>query len=360
MTTPEVLQRRASAAVEQPCATQRMVRTAPAAPEWRLGFRLRILATATPPCAHWRLPTLHSHEAFAVNQKRVQRLRRDEGLRVTVSRRECDSVWTSATAGDRLESVYPNLGWMAEFAFDWTDDGRVLGVLTITDAFTKTASVIEVKHSIAGEHVVQLLDQLAAVHAHPMFVRTHKNPEMACYAIAFRCRFSVKALVFNEPGSPWSIAFVNPFNSKIRDEVPTIGMFHSLLEARVMANDCRQHNSPHRPRSSCSCRTSNEFTPYWSNNNPGLAMTLKHTTGTGHAHQRKPQRSHLVTPTESGNLAWGELTRFSLQPASDTNRGRSEDTSNIKPNESTRISSRSHSDSLNSRIQPTEAPRGGL
>ena len=82
---------------------------------------------------------------YAVNHKRVQRLCRDEDLRVRVSRRKRFRVGTSTTRGDRLRAQYPNHLWALDIAFDQTADGRVLKVLTVTDELTKTSLAIEVE-----------------------------------------------------------------------------------------------------------------------------------------------------------------------------------------------------------------------
>ena len=276
MTTFEISQRRACAVVEQHRSTQRLPRAVPAAPERRLRARLRELARDNPRYGYRRLHVLLLREGFAVNHKRIQRLCRDEGLRVRVSRRKRARVGTSTTPGDRLQAAFPNHVWAADFAFDQTADGRVLKVLTITDELSKTALAIEVERSITGDHLVRILDRLVSVHGHPMFIRMDNGPEMTCNAIADWCRFSATGSVFIEPGSPWQNAFVESFNGKLRDELLAVELFHSLLEAKVMAEDYRQHYNTYRPHSSLGYRTPNEFTLDWNNNNPGLAKTLAH------------------------------------------------------------------------------------
>ncbi len=59
----------------------------------------------------------------------MQRLKRDEGLRVRVSRREEARVETSTAPGARLRALFPNNVWRFDFALDQTADGRVLKVL---------------------------------------------------------------------------------------------------------------------------------------------------------------------------------------------------------------------------------------
>jgi putative transposase len=222
------------------------------------------------------LHALLTREGHVVNHKRIQRLCREEGLRVRVSRRKRARVGTSTTPGDRLRAAFPNHVWALDFAFDQTVDARVLKVLTVTDEFTKKALAIEVERSITGDGLVRVLDRLVTVHGHPMFIRMDNGPEMTCNAIADWCRFSSTGSVFIEPGSPWQNAFVESFNGKLRDELLAIELFHTLLEAKVMAEDYRQHYNTYRPHSSLGYRTPNEFTLDWNNNNPGLAKTLAH------------------------------------------------------------------------------------
>ena len=271
-----VSQRRACAVIGQPRSTQRLARSVPAAAEQQLRARLRQLARDNPRYGYRRLHALLAREGHVVNHKRIQRLCRDEGLRVGVSRRKRARVGTSTTPANRLQAAFPNHVWALDFAFDQTADARVLKVLTITDEFTKKALAIEVERSITGDDLVRNLDRLVCTHGYPQFIRMDNGPEMTCNAIADWCRFSPTGSVFIEPGSPWQNAYVESFNGKLRDELLAIEVFHTLLEAKVMAEDYRQHYNTYRPHSSLGYRTPNEFTLDWTDNNPGLAKTLVH------------------------------------------------------------------------------------
>ena len=152
----------------------------------------------------------------------------------------------------------------------------MLKVLTVTDEFTKPSLAIEVERSITGDHLVRILDRITSLHGHPRFIRMDNGPEMTCNAVADWCRFSPTASVSIEPGSPWQNAFVESFNGKLRDELLAIEVFHSLLEAKVMAEDYRRHHKTFRPYTALGYRRHNEFTLDWNNNNPGLAKTLAH------------------------------------------------------------------------------------
>lgn len=118
---------------------------------------------------------LRTPEGHVVNQKRVQRLCRKEGLCVRASRRNRARVGASTTPADRLQAAFPSHGWAFDFAFDQTTDARVLRVLTSTDELTKTALAIEVERSLSGDDLVRILDRLTALHGYPRFIRMDKD-----------------------------------------------------------------------------------------------------------------------------------------------------------------------------------------
>ena len=73
-----------------------------------------------------------------------------------------------------------------------------------------------------------------------------------------------------EPRLPLQSASGEPFDDTLRDEPLAIELFHSLLDAKVTAEDYRTHYQNYRPHSSLNYQTPNKFTLDWKNNNPGL------------------------------------------------------------------------------------------
>ena len=231
---------------------------------------------AHPRYGYRRLHALLNREGFGVNHKRVQRLCRDEGLRVRVTKRKRNRVGCSTVPGDRLRAQFPNHVWALDFAFDQTSDCRTLKYLNITDEFTKTALAIDVERSMTGDDMVQVLERLTAVHGFPELLRMDNGTEMTSNAIADWCRFSPSGIVFIDPGSPWQNPFIESFNGKLRDELLAVEQFNTLLEAKIMAEDYRQEYNRYRPHSSLGYKTPDEFTLHWHNNNPGLTKKLAH------------------------------------------------------------------------------------
>ncbi len=77
-----VSERRACRAIDQPRSTQRRPALVPGTEEEHLRSRLRELARAHPRYGYRRMTTILRREGYCVNHKRIQRLSRDEELRV--------------------------------------------------------------------------------------------------------------------------------------------------------------------------------------------------------------------------------------------------------------------------------------
>jgi len=271
-----VSQRRVCRLLEQPRSTQRLSPTVPSDFEQALRARLRELAKARPRFGYRRLHALLVREGFGVNHKRVQRLCRDEGLRVRVKKRKRARLGQSTNPQDRLNAARPNHVWALDFQFDQTSDCRVLKYLNITDEFSKEALAIEVERSMSGDDIVTILERLINVHGAPEFVRMDNGTEMTSNTVADWCRFSAADISFIDPGSPWQNAYVESFNGKLRDELLGIEIFTTLLEAKIMAEDYRQDYNQNRPHSSLGYMTPNEFKQNWHHNNQGLTTVLAH------------------------------------------------------------------------------------
>ena len=85
-----------------------------------------------------------------MNRKRVQRLWREEGLRVPAKRRKRQRLGHSAVPAARLRAERPNHVWALDFQFDQTADGRVLKLLNIVDEHTREALAIATASTLEG------------------------------------------------------------------------------------------------------------------------------------------------------------------------------------------------------------------
>jgi putative transposase len=209
--------------------------------------------------AHVRLAEL----GHAVNRKRVQRLWREEGLRVPARRRKRRRLGESTVAAGRLRAERPDHVWAIDFQFDQTADGRVLKLLNIVDEFTREALAMHVARRIDADKTVAVLEQLAARRSAPAHVRCDNGPELTAHALKDWCRFSRTQTAFIEPGAPWQNAYVESFNARVRDELLDVEQFSSLAEAAVVIDDWRQDYNAHRPHSALANQTPDAFARAW-------------------------------------------------------------------------------------------------
>lgn len=202
-----------------------------------------------------------------VNDKRVRRLWRDEGLRVPHKQRKKRLSGVGVHVG-AMCPIRPNVLWALDFQFDTLADGRTIKMLNVIDEFTREALAIEVDRSIDADHVVAVLERLAAQRGSaPVYVRFDNGPEFVAHAVADWCRFTGTGSVFIDPGSPWQNAWIESFNGKFRDELLNGWQFDSLQEARVIIEDWRIDYNWKRPHTAHGDLTPGEFAAKWTTNN---------------------------------------------------------------------------------------------
>ena len=206
----------------------------------------------------WGYRRAHHHlreEGWDVNRKRVQRLWREEGLRVPVRKRKRRRLGDSTVPAQRLRAERPNHVWAFDFQFDQTSDGRALKLLNIVDEFTRESLAMLVARSIDAETVAGSLQRLCGERGAPELLRCDNGPEMTAHALRDWCTLSGAGTAFIEPGSPWQNPFVESFHSRVRDELLDVEEFFSLAEARVVIGDWQEDYNRRRPHSALGMRT---------------------------------------------------------------------------------------------------------
>jgi transposase InsO family protein len=150
-----------------------------------------------------------------VNHKRVERLYTQEGLQVR--RRQRKKIPVS----ERQPLIRPgaaNEVWSMDFVFDRVSTGRSIKCLAIVDDATHEAIAVVPEHSIGGERLTRLLDEICAKRGKPAIMRTDNGREFTGKAMlnwAYRNQVLLKLI---EPGKPNQNAYVESFNGRLRDE----------------------------------------------------------------------------------------------------------------------------------------------
>jgi putative transposase len=191
-------------------------------------------------------------EGWHVNHKKIQRLWREESLRVPQKRRR-KRLGTSTTPNLPVANA-PNTVWAVDFQFDATTDGHPTKIASIVDEHTRECLGGLVERNITGDDLINELDRVAAVRGYPAVLRCDNGPEPACVAMADWARERV-GLHFIPPGEPWRNGYVESFNSRIRDECLNINIFWSPAQARVVITDWKEDYNHRRRHSSLGYQT---------------------------------------------------------------------------------------------------------
>jgi len=232
-----------------------------------LRSRLRTLSREHPRWGYRRAWASLRNEGWEVNRKKIQRLWREEGLRVPQRRRKRYRLGTSTVPAARLRSERPDQVWALDFQFDTTVDGRVLKLLHVVDEHTREALAIEVARRIDADRTISVLERIVAERGRPPeLVRMDNGPELTANALRDWCRFGGTSSSYIEPGSPWENPFVESFAGKVRDEVLSVEAFDSLLEAKTVIEDWRTTYNTRRPHSSLEWRTPAAYATSWKEN----------------------------------------------------------------------------------------------
>lgn len=249
-----VSERRACAVVGQARATERYV-PRESADEAALTARIVALATRFGRYGYRRVTALLQREGWQVNHKRVERLWRQEGLRVPAQQPKRGRLWLADGSIVRLRAEHPNHVWAYDFVFDRTADGRKLRMLTVVDEYTRECLAIEVARRLGSQDVLAVLGDLCVRRGPPTYIRSDNGPEFTARAVRrWLARVDVQTL-FIEPGSPWENGYIESFNGRLRDEHLNRERFDTLLEAQVLIELWRNEYNQVRPHSSLGYRS---------------------------------------------------------------------------------------------------------
>jgi transposase InsO family protein len=249
----QVSERRSCRTLRQPRSTQRQVRKA-SVEEDRLRARITELACQYGRYGYIRITALLQAEGWRVNHKRVERIWREEGLKVPQKQRKRRRFWCADGSCVRLRPQYKDHVWSYDLVADRTTDGRPLKFLTLLDEYTRECLAIHVDRHIKTDHVMQKLTEMFVERGTPAYLRSDNGPEFSAEHIrAWLGRLGVKTM-FIEPGSPWENGYIESFNGKLRDELLNREIFDTVLEARVLAEEYRWEYNTIRPHSSLNYR----------------------------------------------------------------------------------------------------------
>ena len=224
--------------------------------EWdrRLTMRIEELSTQYGRYGYRRVTALLNVEGWRVNHKRVERIWREEGLKVPEKQRKRRHLWLNDGSCVRLRPEYPNHVWSYDFMEDRTSDGRKYRILNIIDEYTKECLATEASRKLKSDDVEQCLMELFVERGVPAHIRSDNGPEFIEKGLRSWLNGLGVRTLFIEPGSPWENGYMESFNEKMRDELLNREVFDTIPEARVMTGRYKKDYNTIRPHSALGYR----------------------------------------------------------------------------------------------------------
>jgi len=224
-----------------------------------LRLKIKALAAIRVRYGYRRLAVMLRREGWHVNDKRVHRLYRLEGLslraKATKRRRR------SAALRVRIAPTGPNTVWSMDFMHDrlMNERRQPFRILTIVDIVTRECLALEVAPGFRAASVIEVLSRIVARRGAPLAIRCDQGTEFTAEALDQWAYANKIELDFSRPGKPTDNAFIESFNASVRKELLNTRWFDSLQEARSAARYWRREYNEERPHRSLLYKTPQAF-----------------------------------------------------------------------------------------------------
>jgi len=189
-----------------------------------------------------------------VSTDRVQRIWRQEGLKVPQKQRPRGRLWLNDGSCVRLRPERANHVWSYDFVSAMTHDGRTLRLLVLIDEYTRECLAIRVARRLGSYEVIETLADVMVWRGIPEHIRSDNGPEFVAKELRNWLRKVGTGTLYIEPGSPWENGYCESFNGKLRDECLNGEVFYSLKEAQIVIEQWRVEYNTRRPHSALSYR----------------------------------------------------------------------------------------------------------
>jgi putative transposase len=197
-----------------------------------------------------RITALLRTEGWSVNHKRVERIWREEGLKVPVKQPKRGRLYLNDGSCIRLRSCWKNHVWSYDFVADRLKNGKKIRMLTVIDEYSRKCLAIRVGSSLKSDDVLDTLSTLFITEGTPDYIRSDNGSEFTAKTLRQWIESVGVKTAYIEPGSPWENGYNESFNGKLRDELLNIEIFYSFKESQILIEQWRRHYNEVRPYSS--------------------------------------------------------------------------------------------------------------
>ena len=197
-----------------------------------------------------RITALLRADGWRINYKRVERIWKEEGLKVPKKQKKRRRLYFNDGSCIRLRPLYNNHVWSYDFVKDRLSNGSSFRMLTVIDEYSRKCMEIKVDYKLKSHDVIEVLADLFIKYGIPEYIRSDNGSEFTAKIVTkWLADLGIKT-AFITPGSPWENGYNERFNGSLRDELLNCELFDSLQEAKVVIKDWKKHYNYVRPHKS--------------------------------------------------------------------------------------------------------------
>ena len=185
-----------------------------------------------------------------INHKRVERIWRQEGLKLPKKQIKRRRLFLADGSCIRLRAAYRNHVWSYDFVEDKTYNKKKIRILNIIDEHTRECLASIPRRSWRNNDVIEVLAGLMLLNGTPEYLRSDNGPEFIAKKVRKWLQNAGVITAYIEPGSPWENGFIESFNARMRDEFLNGELFGNMYEAQVLIKRWVAYYNTVRPHSS--------------------------------------------------------------------------------------------------------------
>ncbi len=201
-----------------------------------------------------RITALLHTEGWQVNHKRVERIWKEQGLKVPKKQLKKKRVYLNDESCIHLRPLYQDHVWSYDFISDRLSNGKKIRMLTVIDEYTRKCLTIRVDTQLKSDDVIDVLSTLFLTKGIPEYIRSDNGSEFTAEVLQKWLKGLHVKTAYIEPGSPWENGYNERFNGSLRDECLNFESFDTPQEARVIIGQWVNEYNQIRPHSSLGYR----------------------------------------------------------------------------------------------------------
>lgn len=185
-----------------------------------------------------------------VNHKRVERIWREQGLKVPRKQPKKRRIWMKDGSCVRMRADHSNHVWSYDFVEDCLENKRKIRWLNIIDEYDRRLIACVPRREWRGNSVINVLSEAFLENGFPEYIRSDNGSEFIAKKVREFLAVAEVQTLYIEPGSPWENGYCESFNSKMRDEFLNMELFSTWYEVEVLTRRWIHYYNFKRPHSS--------------------------------------------------------------------------------------------------------------